>query len=136
MPMQRRSNARIGGPPPGGGKQGRPSKFTPDFQRRFLGYVRQGVGVTAAAAALGVSKSALCAWRHRFSDFSRKIEDAREAHLDRLEHHIARAAHVDWRAAAWILERRRPDEYSRRDSSGADGFTLEGLLKKIEHRRN
>jgi transposase len=95
---------------------GRPSKRTPDREARLLEALRAGNTRSAACHYAGIDQGTLANWLARYSDFSDAINKAEADAEVRMVAQIARAAHDGtWTAAAWWLERRRPDDYGRRD---------------------
>lgn len=74
-------------------------------------------GATRKASALhaGIDEATLYNWLRRYSSFSGQIARA-EADVEvRCTALILNAATTDPRHAEWWLERRRPDDYGRRD---------------------
>jgi transposase len=115
--------------------QGRPTKLTSAMRREFLGLVRAGMASTRAARALGVCPDTVTNWCRANPDFSEALEAAREESTGILEKQIHDAARKDWRAAAWLLERRLPDEYGRKDRLEARcAVSLETILEEIDSR--
>lgn len=98
---------------------------------RIAEYVAAGCPVDAAAAACDIGRATVFAWiaigeewqdveledvpvdRRPFRDFSDSIKKAKLAAEPRHLRTIERASATDWKAAAWILERTRPERYSR-----------------------
>jgi hypothetical protein len=98
---------------------------------RIAEYVAAGCSLEAAAAACGVGRRTAYSWqavgeewdeaelletpedRRPFAAFARAIADARLAAETRYLRTVERAAPNDWRAAAWILERTRPEKFGR-----------------------
>jgi hypothetical protein len=92
----------------------RPSKRTPDRERRLLDAVRAGNTLRASAAYAGVNEVTVERWSHRFADFAESLSRAiaeSEIHLVAL---VRTASTSDWRAASWLLERRFPETWSQR----------------------
>jgi hypothetical protein len=95
---------------------GRPSKRTPEREARLLEALRAGNTRNAACHYAGITRETLGEWIARFSDFSDGVQKAEADAEVRMVAQIARAANEGtWQAAAWWLERRRPDDYARRD---------------------
>jgi transposase len=90
----------------------RPSKFTPDRRKRILEALRQGNTRKAAVAQAGISYETFCQWLHQYPEFSDQVKNA-EAEAELASVRVIREAAVTtWQAAAWWLERRRPEEWS------------------------
>lgn len=98
---------------------GRPTVYTLELGQRVCRAVQLGVPIGVACAIEGIGRQTLYDWRARGKDgrepyaaFLRELERS----LADLEHHITRSlvlhTALDWRAAAWWLERRKPKLYS------------------------
>jgi hypothetical protein len=92
----------------------RRSKRTPEVEARLLDAVRGGNTLKAACAYAGIGVQTMDDWRDRFRDFRDALTRAQAAPEVRNVAIIQQAASEDWRAAAWWLERRRPEDYGRR----------------------
>jgi len=104
----------------------RPTKRTPALEQRLMGALRAGNTRRAAASFAGVSEDSLQRWERRsaaFADALKKAEaDAEVRHVA----NIAKAAQDGtWQASAWWLERRRPDDYGRRERVDLDVYIRE-----------
>ena len=110
----------------GNGKHpgGRPTKLDKDTIDRIIALVRAGNYVETAAAAAGISKDTLYAWlrlgARQQTGLAREFSDAMvkataEAEALALTR-ISAAAREQWQAAAWMLERKHPDRWGRRDT--------------------
>jgi hypothetical protein len=94
----------------------RPTKFNTDRADRVLDALRAGNTRRAAAQYAGVDDRSLRRWIERFVHFAAAIEKAEADAEVRHVANIARAAQEGtWQASAWWLERRRPDDYGRRE---------------------
>lgn len=102
---------------------GRPTKLTPEMQRRVADLVRAGNYVETAAACSGISKDTLYRWLKRgararsgiYRDFAEAVEKAQAESEARDVTLIATAARDQWQAAAWRLERKFPERWGRRE---------------------
>lgn len=94
----------------------RPSKYTPATVKKIVDALGAGNTRRAACAYGGVDEKTLANWMRRYSDFSDAVKEA-EASAE--VGHVARiaqaAASGTWTASAWWLERRRPDDWGRKD---------------------
>ena len=120
--------------------RGRPTKYTPEIGGRIVGAIQVGVTFEVAAAAAGIAKDTLYRWLREgarmtparrpppqepdparpgkfrpvlttlwyFSDAVNKAIPSAEVRLLQ-----AIGGADDWKAKAWILERRHPDRYAR-----------------------
>jgi len=106
---------------------GRKSKFTGPVKDRIIEALRAGTTYEIAAQFAGISRSTLYEWIKKgeqeetgpyrtFSDNIKKAEaEGAVVHLGT----IAQASAKDWKAAAWILERRH-------------GYSKEGVMRAEE----
>ena len=111
---------------------GRATKFNKATQSKILRALRTGATMVAAAAKGGINKSTLYDWLEKgrlekeaaaargvepagaFAEFADAVMRARaESEVLHLEN-IAVAGRKDWRAAAWILEKRFPQAYGNK----------------------
>ena len=108
-------------------QRGRPCGLTPQKERLLLNAISRGLPYKHAAALAGISYMTFNRWKksgskdnapQEFRDFCDRLETAEAKAADTLLQVISKAARTrDWKAAAWILERRYPDEWVRRESS-------------------
>lgn len=109
--------------------KGRATKLTPELSNQLVGLIGGGCTVTTACEATGIVESSFYLWvakgdRQRkgiYTEFSEAIRKARGTGKAALIARIQTAASTDWRAAAWMLERARGDEYSRQDVTTIQG---------------
>ncbi len=123
-------------------RPGRPSKLTPQVVAMVLAAIRCGASNRIACEGAGVGKSTLYQWlelaRERpgseYAEFADQLTRARqEGRISRLAI-IQKAAKMDWRAAAWLLERDMPDEFSLRyqiEHSVSGEVTLTDALRAL-----
>ena len=98
---------------------GRRSKVTEGRIEALV--IALGTGCTREAAArhAGIDRTTLYRWVERDQAIRARVEKA-EADVEvRLAAQIVQAAPVDWRAAAWLLERRRAASYGRAQAAAA-----------------
>lgn len=99
---------------------GRPSKRTREVEADLTLMLAQGVPVKVAAAATEVSPRSVRRWL-REGDLRERVAEVRATEREdvradaiteaRLVVLILRAAQTDWRASAWFLERRWPEQW-------------------------
>ena len=98
-------------------KVGRRTKCTEDYVPRFLERIEAGQSVPAAAAVAGLHISTVMEWLARewenpggqFAEFAAAYARAKSVGENRLVSQIVVHGAKDWRATAWLLERRHPD---------------------------
>jgi hypothetical protein len=106
------------------GRPGRPCKLA-DPQRRetLLKALEAGNTRKAACAYAGLSEDAFARYCASNPDFTDDVGEAEAKAVIRHVGLILQAANKDWRAAAWWLERKFPDEWGRKNRTiltGAD----------------
>ena len=95
---------------------GRPSKYTPERAQQITDALAAGNTRKASAAHAGIGENTLGDWLRRFRDFRDAIEKAEaEAELAHVATIRAAAHDGTWQASAWWLERRRSDDWGKRD---------------------
>jgi transposase len=95
---------------------GRPTKYSSQRVDRICAALTAGNTRRAAAVYGGIGENTFGDWMRRFRDFRDAIEKAEAEAEVRAVAQIAQAAQSGtWTAAAWWLERRRPDDYGRRE---------------------
>jgi hypothetical protein len=95
---------------------GRPTKRTPSTEERIIEAIRQGMTYRLAAQYAGIAYETLRSWLKAGEDgdvnFSAFVQSVRQAEADGA---MANLAYInkspDWRARAWVLEHRHPEEY-------------------------
>ena len=96
--------------------QGRPSVMTAANREIILDALRRGNGRYASAGVAQLSKQTLLRWLDADPDFAEAVEIA-EAEAEARKLAVINKACDDglWAPAAWWLERRRPNDYARKD---------------------
>jgi transposase len=116
---------------------GRPTKLTPERQRKIIQALSVGATYDLASKFAGISYMSFNNWRQRgeaeikrregnvkpdtkqwikeqpFVDFFYAVKEAEGAAAVKWLAKIEAAANEQWQAAAWKLERRYPGEYGR-----------------------
>lgn len=95
--------------------RGRPSKFTPVIREAILAALHLGNTRTCAAEAAGIDHGTLSTWCTRYPEFLTQIKKAEAEAQQRAVKVITDAAPTSWQAAAWMLERRHPNEWGKVD---------------------
>jgi hypothetical protein len=126
----------------GGGRRkvGRPSKLNEHVTRALIHNVSTGATLELAADAAGIHISTLHNWRTqgdadldagKDTQYSRLVDALSRARADgelALVSLIRSHGLTDWRAAAWLLERRAPKRWGR--DGAADPSTLPDLAPR------
>ena len=108
----------------------RPTKLTPDVQEAIVDGINAGLTFRLSCARAGVNPATFYRWLGtgetanvgRYREFCDAVERAKADSALRLVSQITLQAPADWRAAAFMLERRFPDDYGRRtEVTGKDG---------------
>lgn len=95
---------------------GRPTKRTPETEKRILDALRIGATRKDASLAAGISQDTFANWLAASSDFSDAVEKAESEDKLRMLAVITKASQEgNWQAAAWRLERKDPDNFGRRE---------------------
>jgi transposase len=121
---------------------GRPTDCTPEVTRRICEALRAGCTRDAAAAAGLVSRAAMARWIVKgnegidpYREFVEQVQRAEDEAEQLLLLAIQAQAPQDWKAAAWILERRRPNHWGRtqrHELTGADGGPVQLAAQVVE----
>lgn len=121
---------------------GRPTLLTEDRADRIVKMIRNGAYQHIAAAANGVHEATFYRWMAEgakedaaplYREFREAVEEAKAAAEVGALLQIRAAAADDWKAAAWFLERTRPDRYSRRvEHAGPGGGPVHVRTETIE----
>jgi hypothetical protein len=111
------------------------NKYTPERGERVLQGIRAGLAYKHAGLAAGVSEDTVGRWRKGLSgappDFAERFHTAEGEGALALMLRIRKASDDDWRAGAWILEHRYPQEYGKTavEHSGPEGAALEFTIQ-------
>ena len=94
---------------------GRPPVITPEVIEAILRTIRLGLHADRAAMAHGISPSTLRNYKRRNPSFATQVKEAEtgaeSTFLSRIMAHTDR----QWTAAAWMLERRWPERWAKRE---------------------
>jgi len=116
----------------------RRTKLTPDTKEAVLKALRAGNSRRDSALYAGISETTFYSWMARgregealYSEFLEAVEKAEAQSVVRNVAIIQRAAEETWQAAAWWLERKRPDDWGRRQRMdiGTNKEELEVIVK-------
>ena len=108
----------------------RKTKLTPEVQELIVDGINAGLTFGLTCARAGVHPATFYRWLEKgeaaksgvFSEFCDTVSRAKADSALRLVSQITLQAPTDWRAAAFLLERRFPDDYGKRtEVTGKDG---------------
>lgn len=113
---------------------GRPSKYTQSTVIKILEAVAGGSTYRLAAGAAGITYDTLNVWRKDKPDFSEALEEAEGIGAAFMLDMIKAHGHDDWRALAFVLERRYPNEYGKQitEMQGQGGGPLTIVIGQRE----
>ena len=120
---------------------GRPTKLTPEVQDLIVDGINAGLTFGLTCARAGVNPATFYRWLEKgetaksgvYSEFCDTVSRAKADSALRLVSQITLQAPTDWRAAAFLLERRFPDDYGKRSEiTGKDGGPVK-VEAKTQH---
>lgn len=114
-----------------------PYTYDNEKVEKILRMIAAGAPAKTACAACGVPNRTFTDWKAKgrkglepYATFLDRVEEARAIHLDIMSgavYHAARAG--DWKAAAWVLERRDPENYGKKEKVEHSGTTTQVQVK-------
>lgn len=120
------------------GKAGRPSKFSPARVKTIVDVLKISGTRKSACLRAGISQETFANYLRDRPDFATAVEAAENDAELTLAATIREAAKTSWQAAAWLLGRRRPLEWSARagerafeDQRPVAGMTDDERLRRI-----
>lgn len=116
--------------------KGRLTKFNPEMGEAIAQLVEVGIPLATAARASGVAASTFFRWmkcgreakRGLHRRFYKRMMEARAKSEARMVGIISLSAERDWRAAAFLLERRNPEAWGQRSKTVLAGDTKAPLF--------
>lgn len=125
-------------------KKGRPTKFTKERKERIIKAIAAGCTYEMAADYAGISRTTLWGWLRKGEDPKQKsyctfLNDVKSAEIEGAMVHlgtITAASAKDWKASAWMLERRhgyskdRPQQTQEEPPQDIPENTLELLREQ------
>jgi hypothetical protein len=93
------------------GTQGRKTKLTPEMKEHIKRRLELGLNYKDICMSVGISEETFHTWRKTKPEFSELVDKANAKVKEMSLASIRRGEVKDWRAAAWRLERRWPEEY-------------------------
>ena len=106
-------------------------KKSPERMQAVIDNIRDGQPITRAARLAGLNPDTVHRWRKEDEEFDEAVEDALEFQIAVLTAKVDRASDTDWKAAAWRLERLRPDEFGSKKEVSVTATQSNGLAEVI-----
>ncbi len=110
-------------------KRGRKTKLTPELQERICKFIEQGFTIEQSCALAGINVATYYNWKKwgrqarsgKFFEFFKAAETSEKVAEAKFLSTILKAAvgddekgiKSDWRAAAWYLERKNPEQWAK-----------------------
>lgn len=92
----------------------RRTKYTPETVKKITDAIKLGATYELACGYAGITFETFNQWRRHKSEFSEAVQGAEGGGAVQCLLRIQQAANSgEWRAAAWILEHRHPEQYGR-----------------------
>lgn len=127
------------------------SKYNEERVAPLINLIKKGIPITHACAAVGIDKKTFYNWLQSFPEFHLRVKNA-ESELIEANINAIRAAGVrsvkddkgkiigvkgDWKANAWIAERRFPKEFGQHQKVEHDigENTIERIMKAAAAKR-
>lgn len=121
---------------------GRPTDCTPENIAKVCAALRLGVSQECAATSAGLCDRTFYTWMEKgregiepYAQFLREVHAAENDAERELVELIKASAPDDWKAGAWLLERRHPRRWGRLDRSevsGANGAPIQVQAQVVE----
>ena len=108
------------------------TKKSPERMQAVIDNIRDGQPITRAARLAGLNPATVHRWREEDEEFKEAVEDALEFQIAVLTAKVDRASDTDWKAAAWRLERLRPDEFGSKKEVNVTATQSNGLAEVIK----
>ena len=110
-------------------------KATPETIKKILDNISKGLSEGDAAYMADIDQDTLTFWKKASPDFSDAIIKARSEFKGRNIQNIAKAGEAEWKASAWLLERKFREEFGqsvKHDVGGNVGIRLISYADVIE----
>jgi hypothetical protein len=92
---------------------GRPRALTDEKKRQVLAFIAGGGSRKKAGEYVGVSVTTIADEARRDDDFADRLSQAEASCYYRHLQNVSRAGERDWRASAFLMERKWPEEFSK-----------------------
>lgn len=101
-------------------------KYNPENCEEFFKRIRLGLSMTDACAIVGISDETYYAWCKNHLEFLEGVKKARAECKQMCIATIQKASIKSWQAAAWLLERKHPEEFGMRTHQQISGYIERG----------
>ena len=102
-------------------RAGQKTKKTPEYRKALIDAIELGLSDKSACEYACVTPAFFYDWIKTDIEFSEDVTRARGKFVSALQAQIRKAALEDWRAGAWLLSRRKPEEYAERQILSVEG---------------
>jgi hypothetical protein len=92
-------------------KPTKPYKMTPERVAIILEGLSNGLTQRDCALLAGIHEDTLCSWKFNNSEFSEQMGQKLIEYKQKLLKRIEKAGEKDWKATAWILERKFKNDW-------------------------
>ncbi|MGC3967768.1 MAG: hypothetical protein QM775_10475 [Pirellulales bacterium] len=106
-------------------------KLDAETQQRLFAMISVGCSVRCAATLCGCNESAVRKRERTDPDFQQRLRNALQIREIGPLQQIREAGHKSWQAAAWLLERMNPKEYSEKPAAPANPFSLKHAIEWV-----
>jgi hypothetical protein len=96
-------------------KRGRKCTYSLEKADLIIKYLEAGNTRKASYEALGIDDRTFYRWIEKYDNFAYRIKEAEARAEIRNVAIINKAAQTSWQASAWWLERRRKEDYGRKE---------------------
>ena len=90
----------------------KPYKMTPERVAVILEALGDGMTQRDASMLAGISEDTLCIWKRTNSEFSEQMGQKAIEYKRKMMKKIEKAGEKDWKANAWLLERKFKKDFS------------------------
>ena len=91
------------------------AKKSPEREKAICDSLEVGNTRRASCVGAGISEDTFARWMAADESFSGRVKEAEAKAEQRFLGHVSAAALTTWQAAAWWLERRKHEDFGRRD---------------------
>ncbi len=120
----------------------KPYKMTPERVKIILDALGDGMTQRDASMLAGISEDTLCIWKRTNSEFSEQMGQKAIEYKQKLMKRIEKAGEKDWKATAWLLERKFKKDFSTDTEFEKDllydfppfGFNLDAIADRVIER--